>query len=683
MSFAEGFAKAFVPGLQQGANLILQGEMELFRESMKDFKNEKNKYTKAQLEDLKIEQQAKALVKETPGIPASAVPAVYNSLRAGRSAEAIRRDLVEGGITAARPSSSSPKPASTPTMTPVDTQMSEAGLTDPKVTPASVQGGSEPTKNEDGSVSFNFTKWMNQRRDDAVGKAANMSPDQVKTIKSGYTPSVKESEVAIVPRPVKGSGTGESKTLTAGQVAAELSRYEIAASTGDPKAIAARDAYLAGPYKAKMNALNSVKGRPASTTLEQSQANYDRAVKSGDQAAIEAAGEELQSFMTALQAKDTLSNSGNITKAYSVKPDGTPEFKNVTVRPKLGGGMVMVDAATNQPLDSNVFKPVDKDQQAAATGVQRSMTSQINKFKESNAALASTVRLAGDTLALVDSEPRALTWVADQVKKLVGGVREVNTALGVAKELLGNDPNATIRIPTLENALRDRGLLAEGQTLESVANQDPSKIANLAQARAALDAKLTLLTFRTGAMEGQSGNAMSNKDFERLTTIVRSTSGPEGFKSNLTNYVRGLVYKQEDLAAQLNSDTVGEAAEFKRTYGYRPVESVQGFNTLVDSRNDPALKGSYQRIMGSRVPATPPTPTQSTQQPRTQATPPAQPQQPKPPSTVPIKRGEVPQAAGIPANVKFVEIDAQGRAIYQDENGKKFADRRFTYSFQD
>ena len=695
MSFAEGFAKAFVPGLQQGANLILQGEMELFRESMKDFKNEKNKYTKAQLDDLKIEQQAKALVKETPGIPDSAVPAVYNSIRAGRSPEAIRRDLVEGGITAARTSGATSRPASTPTTAPVDTQMSEAGLANPKVTPPSVQGGSEPTTNEDGSVSFNFTKWMNQRREDAVGKAANMTPDQVKTIKSGYTPQVKESEVAIVPRPVKGKGTGEGAVLTAGRIASELAGYEQRAATGDPAAIKARDEYVAGPYKIKMDAIKATKGTSTPLNLEQAQLRYDQAKKSGNAEEIEAAGMTLDSFFKAKTALDALSKSGDVISAYKINEKGEPEFKKITVRPGRDGGLTKVDSATNKPIDSSEWRLVDKDQQTAATGVQRSMTSQINKFKEGNAALASSVRLAGETLDIVDKQPQALTAVAEGVKRVLTGVREVNAALGVAKELLGKSDTATISIPTLEKAMRDRGLLPEDQTLESVANQDPSKITSLAQARSALDAKITLLTFRTGALEGQSGNAMSNKDFDRLSKIVNATSSPEGFKSNLTNYMRGLVYKQEDLATQLNSDTVGEPAEFKRTYGYRPVESVQDFNTFVDSRNEPSLKGSYQRIMGVRVPPT-------TTAPRTQAAPPststqglgaptgatptaapAQPAAPKPPTSVPIKRGEAPQAKGIPPTVKFVEIDTQGRAIYQDESGKKFTDRRFTYSFQD
>lgn len=697
MSFAEGFAKAFVPGLQQGANLILQGEMELFRESMKDFKNEKNKYTKASLEDRKVEQQAIALVKETPGIPASAVPAVYNSLRAGRSAEAIRRDLVEGGITAARPSSSTSKPASTPTATPVDAQMSEAGLAgDPKVTPASVQGGSEPTKNEDGSVSFNFTKWMNQRREDAVGKAANMTPEQVKTIKSGYTPQVKESEVAIVPRPVKGKGTGESAVLTAGRVAAELAGFEQRAAGGDPAAVKALENYKNGPFKIKMNALNSTRAPKGTSDFVQAFVDLEDANASGDPAKIEAATKRFSVIRDANVMKDQLGESGKPVQLYKIE-NGKPVFEEATAKPGASGDMQYI-GSDGKPLTGQ-WKRIGKDQDDTVNRIYSANQSEINKYQQSMASVAGALRLGKEAIDIVNEDPRVLTAVAGGVRQAVGIAREVGTGMSVLKDIFGKNPGATVNLERFETELRNSGALGADQKLSDVEKMDLSKVTDLATRRSLLEAKLILLTFRAGGLEGQAGNAMSNKDFDRLTKIVDSSTNGDTFSKNLTGYLRGRVSSVQDMEQQLNDRTTGLAGEFQNRYGYSPLaKHVIPIDEFVQKNRDPLLKQGYELVTGQRVDSR----AAPTQAPRTQAAPPAtnvtqgagpqtgatppapaQPTQPKAPTTVNIKRGEVPQVKGIPPTVKFVEIDAQGRAIYQDESGKKFTDRRFTYSFQD
>lgn len=694
MSFAEGFAKAFVPGLQQGANLILQGEMELFRESMKDFKNEKAKYTKAQLEDLKIERQAKALVQETPGIPESAVPAVYNSLRAGRTAEAIRRDLVEGGITAARPNSTASKPAATPTpASAVDTQMSESGLSGPKATPAAVQGGSDSTTNEDGSVSFNFTKWMNQRREDAVGKAANMTPDQVKTIKSGYTPQVKESEVAIVPRPVKGKGTGEPAVLTAGRVAAELAGYEQRAAGGDPAAVKALEDYKNGPFKIKMNALNSTRAPKGTADFVQSYVDLQDAEASGDPARIDVAKKRFTTILDANVMKDQLSESGKPVQLYKIE-NGKPVFEEAIAKPGANGEMAYI-GSDGKPLTGQ-WKRVGKDQDDTVNRIYSANQSEINKYQTSMTNVAGALRIGKEAIDIVNQDPRVLTAVAGGVRQAVGLAREVATGMSVLKDIFGKNPGATVNLERFETELRNSGALGADQKLSDVEKMDLSKVTDLATRRSLLEAKLILLTFRAGGLEGQAGNAMSNKDYDRLSKIVDSSTNGDTFAKNLTGYLRGRVSSVQDMEQQLNDRTTGLAGEFQNRYGYSPLaKHVIPIDEFVQKNRDPLLKQGYELVTGQRVdsraaPTTAPrtttpavqgggtTPTQPAQ-----TTQPAQPAQPKAPTTVNIKRGEAPQVKGIPPNVKFVEIDAQGRAIYQDENGKKFADRRFTYSFQD
>ena len=59
--------------------------------------------------------------------------------------------------------------------------------------------------------------------------------------------------------------------------------------------------------------------------------------------------------------------------------------------------------------------------------------------------------------------------------------------------------------------------------LSTEANRNNDSLSNLAKIRDIMNAKAVLATFRIGGLEGQTGQAMSNKDFERLKNTFETT----------------------------------------------------------------------------------------------------------------------------------------------------------------
>jgi hypothetical protein len=122
------------------------------------------------------------------------------------------------------------------------------------------------------------------------------------------------------------------------------------------------------------------------------------------------------------------------------------------------------------------------------------------------------------------------------VGKAVGGFEAIRQnavgALGMLnnmREANGSDPDAQIdfsRAKSTFDALQAQIEIAENDPLTSVASL-----------YALNEGKKVLLVYKMGVLEGQSGTAMSNKDFDRLMKAVTSTEIP-AFKESIGDYAK-------------------------------------------------------------------------------------------------------------------------------------------------
>ena len=132
--------------------------------------------------------------------------------------------------------------------------------------------------------------------------------------------------------------------------------------------------------------------------------------------------------------------------------------------------------------------------------------------------------LGEEILGLVDENPDAVTAVAggtaglfNSIQSELNGIVTLLENTGKAELIVNPDTGVQgIKITEGDVQLRARALLAESAKLSS--------INKAGAARKLLEAKLMLFVFRAGAIEGQSGTAMSNKDFERLLGAFRDNN---------------------------------------------------------------------------------------------------------------------------------------------------------------
>lgn len=266
---------------------------------------------------------------------------------------------------------------------------------------------------------------------------------------------------------------------------------------------------------------------------------------------------------------------------------------------KFGTGYVATDANGKPVLmneqgtlitDPNARR-VDDTELSARSEVIKATEASNARYRDTLTATADALPLVSDILDIAKRDPRVLTTTASIVGKVKSLGTEVVTAFNVVEGIMAakskGDPNAAVYVTEqeVESGLRRAGYLAANETLSQRAKRTFSmgNDANtLAENAKLMEAKLLLSAVRFGAMEGQSGQGFSNKDFDRFLTMVGGGSNNVNtFTTNLTDYVRGRIDNINVQARTLNDPRTGLAAQFRQTYGYNPAPAVPTLNQVV------------------------------------------------------------------------------------------------------
>lgn len=640
MSFMRGFAQGFVKSYSEVQKQEAEKEALLEKALFDKFITAKNKYDKDALEDATRVKTARDIVGEFPNAPEGAWANVYNWLAQGRTVENIRQDLqtgtwstpskpspdtgagnvdqqtVDSGVgssdvrtfpvsssaESSAPSATSGSNSSDPIGTVVAQRSPSMGGTPParSSTPAG-QIRSEPPAEKPGFFDtlkneLSMTPADRARRNvsAAVGNDAVMD-----RVMAGYRPQSVTPTATFNPKP-------KDEKLTPAEVAGEISRLQIAASSGDPVAVRRWEEYSKNELPIKMNALRQANA--SSDPLIQAYDDLETARRTGDKNKIDQAAGRLNGIINVKARASGQNQNAEPLSFVRVKPDGTPEYVQ-GIRVNTGDGFAMQDAS-GKPLDANAGWRVEtKDEREAYEAIYKTRQNEFAKYNTDVAGVADALRLTGQLSSVVDRDPRVLTNVAGITKKLQGFATEVNTAFDVVQNLMRNrDANVPLSLREVEASLREGGVLKPNQTLEQYANQAMPDVVNigsdarsLATATSIFQSKLLLTAFRVGALEGQGGNAMSNKDFDRIVQIVKNSSNPATFKQGLADYMYGRVQNINDRASSLNTDTEGSVARFKERYGYSPLAAVKTMDQLVDTRGDADLKQGFRAVMYTPV----------------------------------------------------------------------------------
>ena len=209
----------------------------------------------------------------------------------------------------------------------------------------------------------------------------------------------------------------------------------------------------------------------------------------------------------------------------------------------------------------------------------------------SSTAIAEGLRNAENIIQIAKDDPRVRNAGGDVAQFISGFARGTDSVLGVVQDMFeGKGPDYVLTEDELRRELGTRGI---SDNVLTTALSD--ELLNLADKTAQFEAGVLALVFRSGRMEGQAGNAMSNKDFERLMQMLDVKGSVTAFENTVRNYMKEKILSYDDKA--FGQDAAGAVAAFKKNFGWSPVQEALPFEDFVTQRNESTLTQSFNATM--------------------------------------------------------------------------------------
>ena len=320
----------------------------------------------------------------------------------------------------------------------------------------------------------------------------------------------------------------------------------------------------------------------------------------------------LRNLKTSMQKQDlekTMLENG-------IEPKETVESVYVNEDGQAVVGLVTYDSKTNKAYiwEPGVEKLTEvknprrikeaelKEYNSISTEVQKD----TSRFSESAVALTEGLRNANDAVQIAMTNPDVLTLGGDFAQLVDGTARNVGSIADVVTDLFSKNGDADITIDQLEQEMRAKGMYdGEGSFLDMNENQlvealIDSNTQKLAQDTSMFEAKMIALAFRVGRLEGQSGNAMSNKDFERITDMLSKSNGnAETFTKLLQNFMNEKIKAYDDEAKSFK-DKTPSYDRFLKLYRYAPFELPKTMDDIVERNGEEELVAAYEFFSGQK-----------------------------------------------------------------------------------
>ena len=228
---------------------------------------------------------------------------------------------------------------------------------------------------------------------------------------------------------------------------------------------------------------------------------------------------------------------------------------------------------------------------------------QTNKYNQeaetAKVALVEGLVNSEQVLAFARADPRVRNASGDVAQAITNFVRSGSGVLQVMESLFeGQADDYMITEEQFRAAVAKNAPNASGDLVDAIVS---GKVQDLGDQTAMFEASLLSLVFRAGRMEGQSGNAMSNKDFERLLEMLNVKGGYEAFEQTLRTFMAGKI-RQYNIKAQ--SVLTGPPNVFKERYKYLPILQPTSFSDFVTQFDDPKVTEAYQNTVSYSPTAT-------------------------------------------------------------------------------
>ena len=342
--------------------------------------------------------------------------------------------------------------------------------------------------------------------------------------------------------------------------------------------------------------------------------NYNSTLKQIELAKTDEAGEEiisrLESLAAAQQRGEIAKQNGvpgqKVYEAVVTRPDGVQAFMLVVEKPGADGKVQMLDS-TGQPLvegkDYTFLRNIEGEESKAL----HKISVQTNKYNQeaqtAKVAIVEGLINSEQALAFAREDPRVRNASGDVAQAITNFVRSGSGVLQVMESLFeGQADDYMVTEEQFRAAVAKNAPNASGDLVDAIVSGDVQK---LGDKTAMFEASMLSLVFRAGRMEGQSGNAMSNKDFERLSEMLNVKGGYEAFEQTLRTFMADKI-RVFDVKAQ--GVLTGPPNDFKAMYGYLPILQPTTFSDFVtqyaETTEDTKLTEAYQNTVSYSPTAT-------------------------------------------------------------------------------
>ena len=282
--------------------------------------------------------------------------------------------------------------------------------------------------------------------------------------------------------------------------------------------------------------------------------------------------------------------------------DDTQSFKLVVEKPSADGTVQYFDSAGKPLVDGKDYKFMRNINEAESTALHK-ISVQTNKYNQeaqtAKVAIVEGLINSERLLAIAKDDPRVRNAAGDVAQAITNFVRSGSGVLQVMESLFeGQADDYMVTEEQFRAAVAKGAPNASGDLVDAIVS---GKVQDLGDKTAMFEASMLSLIFRAGRMEGQSGNAMSNKDFDRLTEMLNVKGGYEAFEQTLRTFMADKITTYNVKAQNL---LTGPPNDFKLMYGYLPVSEPTTFSDFVTEFNDPKITQAYQNTVSYSPTAT-------------------------------------------------------------------------------
>ena len=250
----------------------------------------------------------------------------------------------------------------------------------------------------------------------------------------------------------------------------------------------------------------------------------------------------------AMEKDNVLGTETSVAEAKVLSDDSLKWVKNsngVYIQTSLRSSVVnnkrIYTDSNGEKVNSDDIAVMPENHMEKRAGIITTLSPQFKLLQDGSQDLNELVTSARQIQDLIDANPKLVT--APTTMKVVGAVSRVanewTAVMSLASQLTDGD---------LGDGQLDGQMQKLEQAISASEKSNIGKVLDEASNFAILQGKIVLSTYRLGRLEGQSGQAMSNKDFDRLISTFNSTK--EGvFETQLRDYAQS---KDDSLRTSYN-----------------------------------------------------------------------------------------------------------------------------------